>query len=75
MDMTIEFISICEKKPPYGAPVLLKISGVVQHIVYMLDGFDDTPDWFEPYFFEHDDELKIKWDSVEEWALLPDWSA
>ncbi len=71
--MVFEFVSIHEKRPPYGAPVLLKAGGVVQHITYMLNGEDETPDWFEPYHFAHDDELTLWWYQVDGWALLPDW--
>ena len=68
----IKFIPM-EKRPAYGQPVLIKIKGIVQHITYVLDGADDTADWFEPYHFDHDDELKIWWHKVHEWAPLPNW--
>ncbi len=71
--MEFEFIPVSEKLPPYGAPVLIKTKGVVQHVTYTLDGWDDVPDWFEPYHFEHDDNMKIRWDRVDAWALMPDW--
>lgn len=71
--MQFNFISMDEDRPPYGAPVLIKINGVVQHITYTLDGADETPDWFEPYHFDSEDELKIWWHTVDEWAIFPDW--
>lgn len=71
--MEIEFIPIENSRPPYGAPVLLKINGVVQHITYTLDGADETPDWFEPFYFDHGDDMRMWWHKVEAWALLPDW--
>jgi len=72
--MKFEFIPVQEKLPPYGAPVLLVANGVLQHAVYMRDGADDVPDWFEPYHFEHDDDLKVRWDMVDSWAAMPDWN-
>ena len=70
--MVFEFVSIHEKRPPYGAPVLLKVGGVVQHITYILNGADETPDWFEPYHFDSE-ELTLWWYQVDGWALLLDW--
>ncbi|MCB1757518.1 MAG: hypothetical protein KDJ38_18495 [Gammaproteobacteria bacterium] len=70
----LEFIPTNEKLPPYGVPVLIKSSsGVMQNVTYMLEGADDTPDWFEPYHFDHDDNTKVLWHEVESWALMPDW--
>lgn len=66
---TLEFTN--EKRPAYGVPVLIQIKGVVQHITYMLDGCDDAEDWFEPYHFPHDDDLKISCRRVHGWAELP----
>lgn len=59
--------------PPYGAPLLIKINGVVQHITYMRDGADDELDWFEPYFFRHEDIDKLPLHKVDGWFALPDW--
>jgi hypothetical protein len=67
----INWIETKDELPGYGEPVLLIIGNTVQHITYMLDGTDDTPDWFEPYFFEHDDELKIWHNKVNKWAHVP----
>jgi hypothetical protein len=69
----IEFIPMSQKRPIYGQPVLIKIKGIVQHITYTLDGADDTRDWFEPYLFDHDDEMKLWWNKADEWAALPNW--
>ena len=66
-----EWISVDTKLPAYGVPVLLFANGATQHITYMLDGADDTPDWFEPYNFDHDDELKVWWNKVDSWMPLP----
>lgn len=60
-----------ERLPAYGQPVLIKINSTVQHVSYMLDGADDTPDWFEPYLFDHADEYKIWWNHVDEWMPIP----
>lgn len=71
--MKFEFVSTEDKLPPYGVPVLIKSNGVVQHITYMRDGFDDEPDWFEPYFFEHESCQKIPLEKIEGWIALPNW--
>ena len=65
-----EWTKCTDSLPTYSEPVLLKINGVIQNITYMLDGADDMPDWFEPYFFDHDDELKIWWNLVDEWMPI-----
>lgn len=44
-----EWISVHDKKPKYGTPVILLVNDVVQDITYNLDGSDDSLDWFEPY--------------------------
>lgn len=70
----IEFVKTEDCLPPYGAPVLIKTtSGTVQHVTYMRDGADDCADWFEPYHFKHDDELKMPLNKVAEFARLPNW--
>lgn len=72
--MEIVFVPLEEKKPMYGAPVLLKTKGdVVQHITYMLDGADNEEDWFEPFYFDWKDDLNIPLSEVISWALLPGW--
>ncbi len=54
-----KWTSVEDKLPEYGEPILLVIKGVVQNVTYMLDGCDDTPDWFEPYHFDSDDNCKL----------------
>lgn len=71
--MKLEFISIEKRKPTYGLPVLLKVKGAIQNITYMLEGCDECPDWFEPYYFRHDDDLKIDVDDVDSWATFREW--
>ena len=66
-----QWISVEDRLPAYGAPILLSISGVVQHVTYMVDGADETPDWFEPYNFEHDDNCKLFWNKAQAWQPLP----
>lgn len=44
-----EWISIKDKLPTYGEPVLLKINGVTQKLTWNLDGSDNSKDWFELY--------------------------
>ena len=67
-----EWISINEKRPSYGEPVLVVANGVTQNVTMMLDGADETPDWFEPYFFESDDNCKFFWDKATHWMPLPE---
>jgi hypothetical protein len=67
----MNWISVEDKLPGYGEPVLLLSNSVVQHVTYMLDGADDVPDWFEPFHFEHDDSLKLYWNSATHWMPLP----
>lgn len=74
--MSIKFISIDERLPVCGEPVILKISGVVQCITYIMNGsgdcFDRTINWFEPNFFKFDDDMTIKLEQVESWIYIDD---
>lgn len=47
----MNWISVENKRPVYGQPILIVVDGVTQNITYMLDGSDDSSDWCEPYFF------------------------
>jgi len=67
-----EWISVEDRLPPYGLPVILSIKGTVQYVTYMLDGADDTKDWFEPYHFDHDDNTKLWYDDANHWMPLPE---
>jgi hypothetical protein len=66
-----EWISVDDRLPEYGEPILVVANGVVQNITLMLDGCDESPDWFEPYFFECDD-CAFLWDKATHWMPLPD---
>ncbi|MDI1222941.1 DUF551 domain-containing protein [Acinetobacter guillouiae] len=68
----MNWISVENKRPVYGQPILIVVDGVTQNITYMLDGSDDSSDWCEPYFFEHDDCCKMWWDKVTHWMPLPE---
>lgn len=68
----VKWIETEEELPAYGVPVLIVIGVTVQRIKYMLDGADDVSDWFEPYYFEHDDELKISHNKIKKWLYLPE---
>ena len=68
----LNWVNTSDSLPSYGAPVLIIIGNTVQHITYCLDGDDSVPDWFEPYYFDHDDELKIMHNKVKGWAYLPE---
>lgn len=71
--MEIEFVNCSEVLPPYGVPVLIIIGSAVQHITYTRDGADDSPDWFEPFYFDHDNDLKIFCSKVSKWSYLPEF--
>lgn len=72
-----EWVSVHDKKPTYGQPVLLRINGVVQTVTYNLDGSDDSLDWFEPYsnigVYDDYNELSffVEHDVDVEWQPLP----
>lgn len=72
MKAEVEWVDIFSGLPKYGKPVLLYAKGVVQHVIYMLDGADGCVDWFEPYSLEHDDNFKLKWSDASHWAELPE---
>lgn len=61
------WVSVQAKLPEYGEPVLLFANGVAQSITWSLDGADDTPDWFEPHHFDHEDSLKMWWNDATHW--------
>jgi len=67
-----EWISVEDELPGYGEPVLIRAKGVTQYITYILDGSDHTPDWFEPYYFDHDGNMKIWWNQATHWMPLPE---
>ncbi len=72
--MSIEWVKTSERLPAYGEPVLIIYNNVIQHIVYMLDGSDEVPDWFAPYHFE-DEDLFIGWNEVQAWVYIDDLDA
>lgn len=61
--------------PKYGDPITMKAHGVVQNVTYTLNGagndFGEKLDWFEPYYFKHDDNCKIPLSNSIEWMPLP----
>lgn len=60
------------ERPKYGQPIVVKIKGHTQHVTYMLDRDEDTSDWIEPFYFDHDDNCKVWWLDVTAWMYLPD---
>lgn len=68
-----EWISVEDRLPRYGDPVILCIMGVTQNITYCRDGHPDGSclDWFEPVFFNEDDEHKIFYTDASHWQPLP----
>ncbi|MAF42807.1 MAG: hypothetical protein CMI54_01380 [Parcubacteria group bacterium] len=70
----INWVDIKKERPAYGEPVIIFSMGVIQNIVYCLEGPDDVEeaqDWFEPYFFK-DDELLISWHEIKYWIYVSD---
>jgi hypothetical protein len=67
----LEWVKIgdLDSLPPYEKPVLIKWKGVVQHITYTLDSFEDSY-WFEPHHF-NEDGLKMMVSGDIEWMPLP----
>ena len=65
------WISVEEKWPKYGEPILVVINGVVQKVTYCRDGSDDSEDWCEPFHFDHEDCCKRWWSDVTHWMPLP----
>ena len=66
-----QWISVEDRLPAYGDSVLLVGNGVVQKVTYSLDGADDVPDWFEPYYFDSDVGCSIPWNKPTHWMPLP----
>lgn len=67
-----KWISVDERLPDYGVPVLLKINGIAQHVIYMRDGSDESNDWFESYHYEDKDSVFfIDFSDDVEWMPLP----
>lgn len=60
--------------PPYGEPVIIFSNGVIQNITYVLDGYDDQPDWFEPFYFDSDN-ITVSANKVDGWCLVGDITA
>lgn len=66
-----KWISLRDELPEYGVPVLIVGNSVTQYVTYMLDGDGETCAWFEPYYFDHDDDLKIWASEITYWMPLP----
>jgi hypothetical protein len=73
MTNKLKFIKIKDELPGYGEPVLLFTGGVIQHITYFRDGEGDYQ-WFEPHYFDHDDDFKIDIQNVDSWIYVDDIS-
>ena len=63
-----EWVSIQDKWPARGDPVLLIANGVVQQVTYFRDYLNAGDDYFEPVYFEGD---CIPLDEVTHWMPLP----
>lgn len=66
-----EWISVEDCWPKYGKPILIVVGGIVQNIVYVRDGSDDSKDWCEPFYFECDESDSLWWEDVTHWMPLP----
>ena len=68
-----EWVAVSERLPEYGVPVVIYMNGVIQQIIYQLDGCPDggCMDWFEPHHFDCD-ELKFFYDKAEKWIYVHD---
>lgn len=67
-------INTRDRLPSYGKPVLIKVRGFLQDVIYKLCGADNVPDWNAPDWFEvyNDSNYRIRWDKVESWIYLDD---
>lgn len=54
----IEWKKFGSKSPTCGSPLLVKMNGVVQNIVYFRDGSDSSIDWLEPFGDYVDEDLR-----------------
>lgn len=63
-----EWVSIQDKFPASGDPVLLIANGAVQQVTYFRDYLNAGDDYFEPVYFEGD---CIPLDEVTHWMPLP----
>lgn len=70
----MSWISVEEKYPEYGKPILIVVDGVAQNIVYVRGGSDDSKDWCEPFYFEHDGGDSLWWEDVTHWMAIPQYA-
>lgn len=71
--MKDNWISVGHDLPAYGEPLLITVGNTVQNITYCFDAADDqSAAWFEPYHFDHDDELKIPAHKITSWQYIPE---
>ena len=74
--MGITFNDVSEELPLYGEPVLTRLGTVVQNITYIRDAdSEESVDWFEPYYFEHESMLKIPAAKISGWVYVQDLNA
>lgn len=65
--------TIKTQMPAVGEPIMIKIGGTIQHLSYVLDGCDEGKTyWFEPHWFEHEDNEKVAFSKVTEWVYIED---
>lgn len=68
----MDWVNVEDRLPEYGEPVLIVVNGVTQNVTYILDGYENEPDWFEPHHFDHDDNLSLRWNKADYWMPLPE---
>ena len=64
-----KWISVNDRLPEYGEPVLLAINGEVQDVPYVLNGDETVPDWFDPVPTSC---ATVWWNEVTHWMPLPE---
>jgi hypothetical protein len=68
--MSSEWKKTRDERPEYGEAVMIIVNEVTQNITYCLAEDYETLDWFEPYHFDHDDDLKLRWDEATDWIYV-----
>jgi hypothetical protein len=66
-----DWISREYKLPCYGVPVLIVVGGVTQSETFILDGYDEVEDWFEPFHTDQDIGRGVFASNVTHWMPSP----
>jgi hypothetical protein len=70
--MDIEWKDLSDEEPAHGDPILvISSSGVLQHVSYALyEECGTGSKFFNPYFFDYDNDFRIPFEDVSKWAYL-----